>query len=297
MGKVFCIYHGEDFDGMVSAAIFNEAFNRFGSEDQKLYFIPFNYGDKLDFDNLKGSDFIIMCDISLSTRDDMLRLKHCAIDPENFIWIDHHETAIKIIGSDFNGIRDTKRSGCYLTWEYFFPNTKMPTVVEYAARYDIWDHNYTVLAFQYGLRYYINVLKDPESELWYKLGIGNSNKNEIESLLIDFINIGKIAYEFDKTETINSIKKNSFKILFAGYTALVVNSSEKPFSIGSEALEDPDIDIYISFHMIPSGEWVYGIRTNRKDINCGQIAKEFGGGGHPGAAGFKTEKLIKEIIL
>jgi nanoRNase/pAp phosphatase (c-di-AMP/oligoRNAs hydrolase) len=33
----------------------------------------------------------------------------------------------------------------------------------------------------------------------------------------------------------------------------------------------------------------FNLRTRKKDIDCGAIAKRFGGGGHPGAAGFSCD--------
>ena len=41
-------------------------------------------------------------------------------------------------------------------------------------------------------------------------------------------------------------------------------------------------------------EWVYSLYTTKK-IDCSQIAKWYGGGGHKQAAGFQTEKLIFNV--
>ena len=47
-------------------------------------------------------------------------------------------------------------------------------------------------------------------------------------------------------------------------------------------IKNYDVDLHIIDY--DSG---LSFRTSRKDINIGQITKEFGGGGHPGAGGVK----------
>ncbi len=41
----------------------------------------------------------------------------------------------------------------------------------------------------------------------------------------------------------------------------------------------------------------YSIYSEKKHINCKDIATKFGGGGHPGASGFGSDKLILKKIV
>jgi len=40
--------------------------------------------------------------------------------------------------------------------------------------------------------------------------------------------------------------------------------------------------------VIDKGRYRFGIYTEREDLNLAEVAKEYGGGGHPKAAGFYT---------
>ena len=50
-------------------------------------------------------------------------------------------------------------------------------------------------------------------------------------------------------------------------------------------------DIMLPFASHKNGKWKLSLYSTKKKINCGEIAKLFGGGGHKGAAGFISEKL------
>ena len=81
-----------------------------------------------------------------------------AVKPENFIWIDHHISAISENRDCMcDGMTDVKSAACELTWQYFFPNQQMPEIVRLLGRYDCFGHKgteeeQTVLEFQYAAR-------------------------------------------------------------------------------------------------------------------------------------------------
>jgi oligoribonuclease NrnB/cAMP/cGMP phosphodiesterase (DHH superfamily) len=143
--------------------------NKFGSkfgevEKDKTYhsdieFIGYNYGQPIP--DLSGYDRVVMCDISFP-KEEMIRLIK-KIGNQNFIWIDHHISALKdILGDnvsekvDKNGIkyfadtnsviagnRATNFAACELTWQYFFPDDPMPEIVRLLGRYDCFGHKFT----------------------------------------------------------------------------------------------------------------------------------------------------------
>ena len=80
--KVLCIYHKADLDGVCSAAIVHKEY-----PNCELY--GMDYGDGFNWDRLIGVDRVIMVDFSLPLHS-MKRLEN-SID---FIWIDHHRSAI-----------------------------------------------------------------------------------------------------------------------------------------------------------------------------------------------------------
>ena len=56
-----------------------------------------------------------------------------------------------------------------------------------------------------------------------------------------------------------------------------------------------EYDAVIPFFYI-NGKWKYSIFSNKDNIDCSQVAKTYDGGGHKGAAGWITDKLIFEEL-
>ena len=44
-------------------------------------------------------------------------------------------------------------------------------------------------------------------------------------------------------------------------------------------------------------KWTVSIYSTNKNIDCSELAKKYGGGGHKGAAGFQCENLPFSITL
>jgi len=153
--KTVCIYHSIDLDGWMSAAIVKHWWKtnnndkieplKFKDEEKDtlisvnntLDFIGYNYGQPIP--DLSEYDKVIMCDISFP-KEEMLNLFNRLDD--NFIWNDHHISAIK----DCKGYvcplgrQLTNYAACELTWQYFFPNEPMPEIVRLLGRYDCFGH-------------------------------------------------------------------------------------------------------------------------------------------------------------
>jgi hypothetical protein len=50
-------------------------------------------------------------------------------------------------------------------------------------------------------------------------------------------------------------------------------------------------DLMVPFAKMANGKWKVSLYSTKPEIDCGVIAKTFGGGGHKGAAGFICDKL------
>ena len=137
--KTVCIYHSIDLDGWMSAAIvkhwflndrdgidekypitFKESDNcitkEVNGQEYSLNFIGYNYGQPIP--DLSEYDRVIMCDISFP-KEEMNKL----YEEKDFIWLDHHISAIKdfeIWNNNYRykhleGFRDTNFSACELS--------------------------------------------------------------------------------------------------------------------------------------------------------------------------------------
>ena len=179
---MYCIYHSRDLGGWMSAAIVKKWHDEHADDTvsrEDLIMIGWDYGNPLPL--IEPGPKVIMVDISFP------KLNMCDINKKNqFIWIDHHISAIKSIDSAdilIFGLRDTKYAACELTWKYFFPDETMPEVVRLLGRYDCFGHKGTseeqkVLEFQYGARANMfdvdtcyNVLKNWTLQLEYSIHV------------------------------------------------------------------------------------------------------------------------------
>ena len=223
--KTVCVYHSIDLDGWMSAAIVKYWFEKqliitnssIDSITDKIDFIGYNYGQPIP--DLSEYDKVIMCDISFPI-EEMENLRQHLQD--NFIWIDHHISAIKAAdertNNYYDGIRDTKFAACELTWKYFFPDEPMPEIVRLLGRYDCFGHKGTdeeqkVLEFQYGARQCISNYEEAYTYLSKHIEAEKGAMLSQEVSIPGIWNKGKAIYQYLCTEA-KQTYKNGFEIIF-----------------------------------------------------------------------------------
>jgi hypothetical protein len=63
-------------------------------------------------------------------------------------------------------------------------------------------------------------------------------------------------------------------------------------SASFDSVWDPEKhDVMVPFARMANGKWKVSLYSTKPTIDCGAIAKAFGGGGHHGAAGFTCDRL------
>lgn len=329
--KIACVYHSIDLDGWMSAAIVRKWFIDKHGKDHMEYqlfpeegrlaaiykgsvetlkfeypeitFIGYNYGQPVP--DLSGYDKVIMCDISFP-KEEMNNLEFVLEygnpESENFIWIDHHISAIKDNAErNFHGLRNTKFAACELTWKYFFPNETMPEIVRLLGRYDCFGHKgteeeKTVLEFQYGARQCISNYQEAYTELLHSL-----HDYPIKSEIPIHEN-GKAIYQYLCTEAKQSYK-NGFKVQFVEEITdhigknivnrkfICINKERfNPINFGIDYHAE-GYDGAACFHRRNDSKWLFSLYNDNDLVDCSLIAKSFGGGGHKGASGFIVDNI------
>ena len=336
--KTACIYHSIDLDGWMSAAIVKHWFIENNKEHyifdvnqmkpikdtgevkskNILDFIGYNYGQPIP--DLSEYDKVIMCDISFP-KNHMESLQYKL--GNNFIWIDHHISAIndnKIFIKDtdeevilYKGLRDTNFAACELTWKHFFPGELMPEIVRLLGRYDCFGHKNTdeetkVLEFQYGARQcicnyeeaYNYLLKSLEGVIQYDY-IGQYTIEDIihkkgvsiyQYLCTEAKQSYKNGFEINLVEEITDhIGKNIVSRKF-----ICINKERfNPINFGIDYHKD-GYDGCACFHFNGT-HWCFSLYNDNGKVDCSQIAKRYGGGGHKGAAGMIVDlETFKSII-
>lgn len=161
------------------------------------------------------------------------------------------------------------------------------------------DEEQKVLEFQYGARQCISNYEEAYHKLQSNINLGNSLCYEIH-------NIGKSIYQYLCTEA-KQAYKNGFPIYFELNPCNVNNNVKKFICINKERFNP--INFGIDYHKDGyDGAMCFHIDSNKiinvslyNDnglVDCSQMAKQFGGGGHKGAAGFRItlQQFIKLIL-
>jgi len=327
--KTLCVYHSIDLDGWMSAAIVEKWFikenefwnitnlnseNEFKTKTNRgligvvnptIDFIGYNYGQPIP--DLSEYDKVIMVDISFPA-EKMYDL--WSILGTNFIWLDHHISAIKDVDEKLPlqkiiGIRDTKFAACELTWKYFFLNSSMPEIVRLLGRWDCFGHKGTdeeqkVLEFQYGARACINNYED--AYMYLDRSLTEDNKMNDRIVEVMWTN-GRGIYNFLCMDAKQSYK-NGFEIkLFEPNCKLAIDGILNFICINKERFNP--INFGIDYHSdgydgvacfhYANGEYNFSLYNDNGEVDCSVIAKQFGGGGHKGASGFRVKSLDQII--
>jgi oligoribonuclease NrnB/cAMP/cGMP phosphodiesterase (DHH superfamily) len=366
--KTICIYHSRDLDGWMSGAIVRKWFEEKYKDNNyhikpygglevvgdvpELIMLGWDYGDEIP--DLSEYDKVIMCDIAFP-KEVMKLIAESTKD--NFIWIDHHSSAINELEylnyysykinnntATLPGYRDTQFAACELTWKYFFPGKDMPELVRLLGRYDCFGHKGTdeerkILEFQYGARQVITNYDEAYKEL--DLSLRESDPippcmYRWQEILLD----GKVIYKYVSSEA-KQIYKRSFPMTFIEntltittdgsvglgspsptaklnikdfkdhgdgitsytevedtskrYTFLAVNQERfNPINFGIDYHED-GYDGFACF-WYKDGKWMWSLYNDNGEVDCSIIAKQYGGGGHKGAAGFVVDEITCTII-
>lgn len=284
-----CVYHDVDLDGRCAAAIVASYCD---SYDIPLKLIGANYDRLPTLEQLtEHPATVIVVDFSLPL--DLAR------QVPDLIWIDHHKSAINdATTAGFNppGLRDTTWAGCQLAWHYFHKRNNEPYPVTLLGRYDIWEHDdQNVLPFQYGMRA-AGWTKNIRNGSWrILLDSIESIEHLIENgrIIIDYLDethevLAKTAQVIPTTWFLRNTPR---RLYFQGLNLVGLNvpihgSQQFKYCQQSAAL--------LIAYTWTGSTWrisLYRGPAAPSDLDCSAIAKEYGGGGHFGAAGFTTPYL------
>lgn len=272
-------YHHNDADGRCAGAIVYQYY-------PNCEMIEVTYKDVIDVGAIESNEEIYIVDFSF--KPDVM--KEVLKITKNITWIDHHKTAMEYdYGVELAGARYNEFSGCELTWEYFYPNEKIPGAVVTIGDYDTWKLKFGDYSkhFITGLRLYEH---GPTSVLWRKLFEGTITTDSM-------VDQGKICAQYRDNFCKDYRKNFGFKTDFAGYKCYALGLYGLGSSVFGEEFKKNEICISFGFD---GSKWVIGLYSDYVDV--GNIAKRHGGGGHKGAAGFECDTQpaflldIKEFI-
>lgn len=267
--KVLCFFHANCTDGAAAAAIIKHKYPQ-----AKCY--PMNHGDRLRA-TVKGKNLYIV-DFSFDAGT-LLHFKKIAKEVH---WYDHHKTALPTYEKLGWGVLDLNECGATLTWKKEFPDKPLPKILQYVRDKDLYTWE---LPQSRELNMYLRNLEgitNPTSDTWKKL-LQDIPEEDWQQM----ITAGASALRHQRL-TIQQGLKNAFEIDFHDHRTLVVNWSLEASDMGEYIYKDLGYDVAMMFYYA-GGIWNFSLRSDKVDVS--ELALKYGGGGHPGASGFRQENI------
>jgi len=259
--KKLCIYHGNCADGFASAWVVRKALG------ENVEFHAGVYQDAPP--NVEGRD-VVMVDFSYK-RPILEQIREQAT---SVLILDHHKTA-EVDLKDLPGVVsvfDMNRSGARITWDHYFPNQEPPKLLLHIEDRDLWR-----FALPKTREIQANIFSYPyEFGVWEELMNSDPAKLAIEGTAIERKHFKDIR------ELIGVVTR---RMNIGGHNVPMANL---PYTLTSDA-----------GHLLAKGEpfagcyWdtpkgrVFSLRSQDDGLDVSEIAKQYGGGGHKNASGFR----------
>ena len=309
-------YHHNDLDGRTAAAVVAYYTNNYNPQD----YVESDYSG-LDTTLCGNDEEVIIVDYSFteSTLPQLLEL----IDKSLLVtWIDHHDSSIDLLKNhpelskqpNLNTLISKDHSGCMLAYQYFFsspPEDEIPLFIRLISDYDNWDHkNPGCVEFFNGMNFQD---ASPTSEIYKSLFSDWNDYLEVasecdayplpefkdisishmynEDFLLDMEVIWKqgyllTAYQDDQNRLLR--ESIGFESRLDGIKCYCINAKGNSLMFGDRLMGYP---ICVAFHF-DGTYYNYSVYSDEDGISCKEIAEAHGGGGHKGAAGFRSKELL-----
>lgn len=294
--KTYILYHSNCPDGTGAALA---AWLKLGSDAE---YIPVSYGQPTP--EIEAGSIVYILDFSYP-RDVLIHLNENVTN--KLVVLDHHATAEKdLAGLPFCTF-DMNKSGAVLAWEYFHSGKPVPMFILYLQDRDLWKFE---LPLSREVSAAIGSYEFTVASFDAISGIGRPDEPLYIARLQDE---GRGCLRLKNQQVQNMVKHHRWaylhlplkKITFSkelepggnGEPTAPITTEIMPVSnasvffseVGEALLEKyPSMQCAAYYSDRADGKRQWGLRS-RKGFDCSAVAKVFGGGGHPQAAGFVQE--------
>ncbi len=260
------IYHGKCPDGFGGAYA---AWKKFGDTAE---YIPASYG-KPSPEHMDGRElyFVDFC----YGKEQMDQLASVA---SSLTVLDHHE-GVRNVATTFPGVFDSDRSGATIAWNYFHPDTPIPKLVAHLEDYDLFRF---ALPDTKAVNAYLS-LEPYTFERWDEI----ARELEDPATRTKILDVGTI-YAEHTDKLVEHIAANADLVEFEGYTVYFTGT-------GVQAMTDFVGNLLARKHppfalvARPSAKGLSVSLRGDGSVDVAEIARRFGGNGHPSAAAFRLD--------
>lgn len=224
---------------------------------------------------------------------------------DKVILLDHHKTALWLNEYPFALVQVEDESvgkmcGAYLFYEYLKKNHKefddtpaLKLFIDYVRMYDTWEWK----------EKYDNIIPKRLNDLMYIDGPNEFIDKMVYRLgnnlfILDDTDLMKLQIEQTYINSYIAQKNETLMInddLFPEYTVGITFADKYISELGNKLCElHPELDFVVLINM---STLTVSYRTVKDDLDLSDIAKRFGGGGHPKASGSRFDVSIVNDML
>lgn len=266
-----CIYHGNCADGFGAAWVVRKALGDIDFHAGKYQAPPPDVTDK----------DVVIVDFSYK-RPVLLEM---AAKANSILILDHHKTALEDLVDlppNVTLLFDMESSGAMMTWNYFFPQETSPPLLRHIEDRDLWR-----FALPNTRQIQANLFSYPyDFQVWDKL-----MATDVAALVAEGEAIERKHFK-DLKELIQVTTRN---MVIGGYEVPVANL---PYTMSSDAGHElaKGKPFAACYWDTPAGR-VFSLRSSDEGVDVSEVARQYGGGGHRNAAGFKVSFAVAETFL
>lgn len=261
-------YHANCYDGFGAAWA---AWRKLG--DEGVEYRAVSYGEApLDLHNTDQGKLYLL-DFSYQRKILLMLAKEFDITV-----LDHHKTA----KADLEGLPfatfDLEKSGAVLAWEHFHPGDPVPLMLKYLEDRDLWRFALpgSREVSQWMRSWPFDFLRWDHLNILFDESLENIIAEGVALLRFQDQQVGLMA---DRVEWIT----------LAGHRVPCVNATLFFSEVGEELCKRHPEAPFSAYYLDWPDRRQWGLRS-RAGFDCSVVAKAYRGGGHPGAAGFITDR-------
>lgn len=289
MNPFHVIYHGNCMDGFAAAWVVRKWYNeemvpRIADPVSGITFESAQYQQEFNeaFYTRYIDKQLIIVDFSFPPEVMLKLLDYC----DNITWIDHHKSAVEAILATsalvnhplFIKFHSMDHSGAMLAWKWFFGDTEPPLLLKHVEDRDIWKFKIPgtrpICAAVFSYPY--------DFETYDSLMIMNT------SLLVTAGEAIERKHFKDIHENLNTSVR---WMRIGGVDMPVINCPKEWGSDAAHILAETSSSGMAAYYWDSPDGRIFGLRSIG-DSDVSLVAKQYGGGGHKNAAGFKVPPLV-----
>ncbi|MEK7121055.1 MAG: DHHA1 domain-containing protein [Patescibacteria group bacterium] len=266
---IVVFYHGGCSDG------FGSAYSAWKKFKDTADYLPIDYKENLP--EIKDKK-IFFLDITLQKE-----ILKTLMAKNEVIGIDHHISTKDDIEVLEQKIFSTEKSGAYLSWEYFNPESKVPEFIKHISDYDLWEFKMNGTK---EINLFLKIIP-MDFESWDKIADDMEDTDKKSSI----VNTGKTIATYRDNLAEKIIERGIKEVSFENYKAYCVNAPNLPELadiIGNAlARKSPPFAIIWA----ENREYVGVSLRGDGSVDVSKLAEKYGGGGHHDAAGFRVSNI------